>query len=81
MKPWEDGFDEEQALIAYANEMKAARERLEQAAPDMARALLDLGYAICGEEWHLVICYEHGHGKQCENARAALRKAGVLPGT
>lgn len=58
-----------------------ALARFISAAPDMARALLALGRTDGTGEWHTDVCYEYEHGKQCENARAALRKAGVLPGT
>lgn len=59
---------------------------LAAAAPDMARAILRLGYVRRGgdESWHSDICNELNDGsmdceESCKAAKAALKKAGVLP--
>jgi len=59
--------------------------RMFAAAPDMARALLGLGsrrLITAMEEWHLYGCSRSGDERLCdmgcEQARAALAKAGVL---
>lgn len=48
------------------------------AAPDMARALLAQGHHTM-DGWHTHACIESDHNDTCEVARAAIKKAGVLP--
>jgi hypothetical protein len=57
---------------------EAKRARLAVHAGRLAKLLLEHGAAI-GGEWHTDDCWEYGHGDACEENRAVLKAAGVLP--